>query len=73
MLREALLKEIRILEQEQFTSLDSFKADATITASFFTGTRNKDHGSRDHGGTTFKKLVCAYIARILTQPTTVTW
>jgi len=59
-LREALLKEIRNLEQGQFTSLDSFSADAAITASFFTGTRSKDHGSRNHGGTTFKKLVRVY-------------
>ena len=61
-LREALLKEIKILEQEQFTLMDSFPADTAITASFFTGTRSKHH-SRDHRGTSFSpvnKLVCIY-------------
>ena len=61
-LREALLKEIKILEQGQFTSMDSFPSDTAITTSFFTGTRSKHH-SRDHRGTSFspvKKLVCTY-------------
>ena len=72
-LREALLKEIRILEQAQFTSVDSFSADVAITASFFPGTRSKDYGSKNHGGTTFKKLVCVYCKGTYTQLTTVTW
>ena len=70
-LRETLLKEIKIIEQGQFTSMDYFPTDTAMTASFFTGTRSKHH-SRDHRGTPFspvKKLVCIYC----TQPTAAMW
>ena len=73
-LREALLREIRILDQGVFTSITSLSdTSPMMTASLHAGARSgHSKQQRSDRGTFNKKLTCAY-CKALTQLTTVMW